>query len=179
MKLFEKYKTLSPEKLLSLLTKTEKELEDLERSYESITCEETGKPQTLYQMIRGEPFIYDIPNPDEKIHTYGEYWKVYQEVVWQELMDLAEVVRTGSKRNQKKSSLMRLIIMLSLRGYLSVRDYSELLGRNPNSLRRDYLTPLVRDGLLILAYPTKPTHALQGYKSNIFKLRADLSKYDE
>ncbi|MGM1068230.1 RNA-binding domain-containing protein [Enterobacter bugandensis] len=179
VKLFEKYKTLSPEKLLSLLTKTEKELEDLERSYESITCEETGKPQTLYQMIRGEPFIYDIPNPDEKIHTYGEYWKVYQEVVWQELMDLAEVVRTGSKRNQKKSSLMRLIIMLSLRGYLSVRDYSELLGRNPNSLRRDYLTPLVRDGLLILAYPTKPTHALQGYKSNIFKLRADLSKYDE
>ena len=73
---------------------------------------------------------------------------------------------------------MRVIVTLALRGYLTVRDFSELLGRNPNSLRRDYLAPLVKEKILTLAYPSTPTHAYQGYKSDISKLSIDLQKFD-
>ncbi|EGI6871030.1 hypothetical protein IGX89_002942 [Escherichia coli] len=177
--LYEKFEKMPSEHLESLLLENNNQLADLEKRYVDFVCDEDGKPQTLYQMICSKPFTYEIPNPDKEVTTYGEYWKVYQEVVWQELLDIAEPIRMGNKRKEKKSRLMGFIIMLSIRGYLSVRDYSELLGRNPNSLRRDYLTPLVKEGVLELAYPTKPTHALQGYKTNLFKMDADLSKYDE
>lgn len=50
-----------------------------------------------------------------------------------------------------------------LYGFLTLSDISSLLDRKPESLRRDYLTPMVKDGLLTLAFPHAPTHSKQGY----------------
>jgi len=155
------------------------QLAETEKFYEENICDENKKPKTFYQMITGELFSCEISEPKKEIKTQLDFLKVYQEVLWAELMSLSAPVRNGKKRGIKKSTIMKEIMILSIRGYLTVRDFSELLGRNPNSLRRDYLNPLVKDGILKLAYPTTPTHAFQGYKCSIFKLAVDLTKYDK
>ncbi|ORM94605.1 hypothetical protein [Pantoea cypripedii] len=155
------------------------QIKESEKYYEEHICDENKNPKTFYQMITGELFSCEIDNPEKEIKTYLEFLKVYQEVIWAELLALSAPIRNGKKRGVKKSVIMKEIMVLSIRGYLTVRDFSELLGRNPNSLRRDYLNPLVKDGILKLAYPTTPTHAFQGYKCSILKFASDLKKYDE
>ncbi len=141
-------------------------------------CNENGRPKTLYEMIKGKPFECEIDNPEDQVKTKADFLRLTQEIAWKELMDLSSDIREGSKRGVKKSTIMRVIVTIALRGYLTVRDFSELLGRNPNSLRRDYLAPLVKEKILTLAYPSTPTHAYQGYKSDISKLSIDLQKFD-
>ena len=47
--------------------------------------------------------------------------------------------------------------------YLTLQALAELLNRQPASLRNSYLTPMVRDKKLALAFPTTPTPRATNY----------------
>lgn len=59
---------------------------------------------------------------------------------------------------------MEEIILALCRGYyLTLPVLSQLLDRKPDPLRKRYLKPLVKQGRLTLAFPTRPTHPKQAY----------------
>lgn len=127
---------------------------------------ENGEIKTFFDVIMNKRFQYDIPDPTKEIKTYGEAKELEKKLRWAELMEISKPIREGSKRKVTKNEIVRMILIISARSFLTVRNFSELLGRNPKSLRRDYLVPLVKDEVLILAYPTTPTHQHQGYRLN-------------
>lgn len=49
--------------------------------------------------------------------------------------------------------------------YLMLSALAELVNRNPDGLRQQYLSRMVREGSMILAFPTKPTHEKQAYRA--------------
>lgn len=143
---------------------------------------ESGETKTFYEFIKGEKFKFNLPNPEELVPSFSDAKELQKEFRWAELMDISKDLREANKRKLKKSQVMSMILVLAMRNYLTMRDLSKLLDRHPKSLGRDYLSPLIKDGLLVLAYPTAPTHNNQGYRTNqfmLFQYPFDLKKYDE
>jgi predicted HTH transcriptional regulator len=68
-----------------------------------------------------------------------------------------------SKRKAPSELLMETILTVCREAYLTLPVLCELLDRQPDPLRKNYLKPLVESGKLMLAFPTKPTHPLQAY----------------
>ena len=86
--------------------------------------------------------------------------------LWQELLEIASPIRNGSYR-AKRNDIEKVIIQLcekSDQKYLGLADIAKLLGRNTDTLRKSYLSPMLKNQQLTLAYPTKPNHPNQGYK---------------
>lgn len=49
--------------------------------------------------------------------------------------------------------------------YLTLSVLAQLVERNSDGLRQQYLTRMVRAGSMVLAFPTKPTHEKQAYRA--------------
>lgn len=49
--------------------------------------------------------------------------------------------------------------------YVTRAVLARLLDRSPDALRQTHISPMVRSGLLQLAFPSKPTHEQQAYKT--------------
>lgn len=49
--------------------------------------------------------------------------------------------------------------------YVTLSCLAQLVNRDPDAFRQQYLKPLAKDGKLRLAFPTAPTHAKQAYRS--------------
>lgn len=79
----------------------------------------------------------------------------------EDLEKLATEPRTKGKL--KRDTMRNVLLNLCDRHYLTLQSLAELVDRQPNSLRNDYLTPMVRDGQLSLAFPQTPTHERQAY----------------
>lgn len=60
-------------------------------------------------------------------------------------------------------TMKQLIGALCKRHYIPVSVLEELLGRKSQSLRQNYLKPMISDGVLQMAFPHKPNSPLQGY----------------
>ncbi|HHR5849196.1 TPA: RNA-binding domain-containing protein [Providencia alcalifaciens] len=156
--------------------------DDLQSTLEKKFTNADGKIKTFYEFIKNEMFVFELPNPTGTISMLSEAKELLKEFRWAELMEISKPIREANKRKLKKSQTMSMILLLSMRSFLTVRDLSNLLGRHPKSLRRDFLAPLIKDGLLRLAYPTSPTHSDQGYRTEqpmLFEYPFDLTKYDE
>ncbi len=67
------------------------------------------------------------------------------------------------KQRLDPAVMEKLILDLCRNRWLSRRQLSDLLQRNPDSLRSRFLTPMVGHGLLQLRYPDKPNRADQAY----------------
>jgi len=48
---------------------------------------------------------------------------------------------------------------------VALSSLAELVNRDPDALRQQYLKPLTKEGALRLAFPTAPTHAKQAYRT--------------
>ena len=86
--------------------------------------------------------------------------------LWQELLEIASQIRDGAYR-AKRNDIEEVIIKLcekSDQKHLGLADIAKLLGRNTDTLRKNYLSPMLKTQQLMLAYPTKPNHPNQGYK---------------
>ena len=59
--------------------------------------------------------------------------------------------------------MKQLISALCKGHYIPVSVLEVLLGRKPQSLRQNYLKPMVTDGVLKMAFPHTPNSPLQGY----------------
>jgi hypothetical protein len=49
--------------------------------------------------------------------------------------------------------------------YVTRAVLARLLDRSPDALRQTHISPMVRSGMLQLAFPSKPTHEQQAYKT--------------
>lgn len=60
---------------------------------------------------------------------------------------------------------MSIILQITQHHYLTSNLLAELLSRKTSTLRKRYLSKLVKDGYLTLAYPNTPTHKNQAYRT--------------
>lgn len=67
-------------------------------------------------------------------------------------------------RIKDKGELQRIILEICSKRYISLTVLSQLLNRSSDSLRKHYLNPMVKNGILVRAYETKPNHPNQAYK---------------
>lgn len=79
----------------------------------------------------------------------------------QRLEKLASMPREKKKMNRE--AFEEVVLAVCEGHYLTLQALSELLNRQPASLRNGYLSQMVRDKKLILAFPTTPTHERQAY----------------
>lgn len=85
------------------------------------------------------------------------------EVFRQQLNALGARAREQHRLDTKTMEL--LITELCREHYISVSVLEMLLDRKPQSLRQNYLKPMVSDGRLKMAFPHKPNSPKQGYTS--------------
>jgi ATP-dependent DNA helicase RecG len=67
------------------------------------------------------------------------------------------------KKAVERTVLMDVLLKLCARQYITLRCLAALVSRNPESLRDSYLTGLVKEKKLELAFPTTPNHERQAY----------------
>jgi predicted HTH transcriptional regulator len=67
------------------------------------------------------------------------------------------------KKKLDRENLEAAVLAVCEGHYLTLNALAELLNRKPASLRNEYLTPMVRQKTLSLAFPTTPTHERQAY----------------
>ena len=81
----------------------------------------------------------------------------------QELEARADLPRRKERLNPDE---MMAVILAVCRGrYLRLNVLAELVNRNPNSLRRNYLDELVKTHRIRRAFPGTPTHEMQSYRT--------------
>lgn len=80
---------------------------------------------------------------------------------WLEAM--AALPRT--KKKLPRAQLRDVLMEICRDQFVCLRALAELVGRKPNALRNEYLTPMVRESVMALAFPKTPTHELQAYRS--------------
>ena len=71
--------------------------------------------------------------------------------------------RTSRKLDSEE--MQRTILSVCRDHYITGTCLAELLQRNGDSLRKQHLKPLLQSGRLRLAFPTKPTHQMQAYRT--------------
>ncbi len=84
---------------------------------------------------------------------------------WIALQEIAKPVK-GKIRKVGKEAVIKAILEICENRYISISDLSELLDMKVDTLRKNYLTPLVREEKLKLAYPTEKNHPKQAYSKN-------------
>ncbi|WP_421187411.1 ATP-binding protein [Aeromonas enteropelogenes] len=99
------------------------------------------------------------------LEKYSHFKRTVESVAWGLIIAEVERYNLIPKREITKEMTRALISNICNFGFLTLTDISNLLGRKPASLRRDYLTPMIKDGVLYLAFPHAPTHPQQGYKT--------------
>lgn len=72
-------------------------------------------------------------------------------------------VRAREQRRLDIDTMKMLIKDLCRGHYISVAVLEVLLDRKPQSLRQNYLKPMVSEGVLKMAFPHKPNSPMQGY----------------
>jgi ATP-dependent DNA helicase RecG len=78
-----------------------------------------------------------------------------------ELEAIAEEPRTKAKLNRE--AMIFVILALCRRHFVTLRCLAGLVNREPESLRNYYLSGLVKERRLALAFPTTPNHERQAY----------------
>jgi ATP-dependent DNA helicase RecG len=67
------------------------------------------------------------------------------------------------KKRLPPEEMIKIILTICRDKYLTYSEIAEKVGRNPRSLRNQYLTPMVRRGQLWLKYPSSPNRTDQAY----------------
>ncbi|MFT4940999.1 MAG: ATP-dependent DNA helicase RecG [Paraglaciecola sp.] len=85
---------------------------------------------------------------------------------WQALEKIALSAK-GKGRSISKDTIYQVIIQLCNKRFITLTNLSVLLDKKSDTLRKNYLNPLVAEEKLRLAYPTKRNHPKQAYTTNI------------
>ncbi|MCG7932638.1 MAG: putative DNA binding domain-containing protein [Candidatus Thiodiazotropha lotti] len=72
----------------------------------------------------------------------------------------------ASKKKTPKTLVESTILQLCQAKPLTLEELSQLLHRSVDSIRKDYLQPMIRDKRLRYRYPTSPQHPEQAYITN-------------
>lgn len=79
------------------------------------------------------------------------------------LQQLAEEPQQKQKLSRQR--MEEVILSLCRDHFMTLSVLAELVCRNPDALRQQYLSRMVRAGKMTLAFPTKPTHERQAYRA--------------
>ncbi len=90
-----------------------------------------------------------------------------------ELLAIAQPVRQHRRSSPERTR--QTILALCQGRYLSVRQLAELLSRSGRTLQDSFLSPMLKEGLLELRYPDKPTRRDQAYRTRDLKAGGDAS----
>lgn len=93
--------------------------------------------------------------------SYSENNSSYKAEDEKALMSIAASI--ASKVRAPAQEVRKVIIELCSGRFLTVESLSSLLKRNPAGIRNQYLTPMVREGILRLRYPEAPNRPDQAY----------------
>lgn len=85
----------------------------------------------------------------------------YQQV----LFDIACDAR--QKQRMAKDTMQSLIVKLCAEHFMTLNALAVVLNRKPDAVRQQYLSAMVKSGVLVLAFPQTPTHEKQAYTSRI------------
>ena len=85
----------------------------------------------------------------------------YQQV----LFDIACDAR--QKQRMAKDTMQSLIVQLCAEHFMTLNALAVVLNRKPDAVRQQYLSAMVKSGVLVLAFPQTPTHEKQAYTSRI------------
>lgn len=96
----------------------------------------------------------DVPVVDDLAHLSLDFLD--------KLVSIGEQPRKGRIRSNE---MEQVILALCKGQYLAISVLSTLLNRNPDALRQQHIRRLVQANKLVLAFPTKPTHEKQAYKT--------------
>jgi len=83
----------------------------------------------------------------------------------QRLDALAAEPRSKGKISREK--MIGVVLALCADHFITLRCLAELVNRKPNTLRDQYLTGLVQERKLSLAFPIMPTHERQAYCASL------------
>ena len=108
-----------------------------------------GQPRGGQLSVSSEPTPGSSEQYDLDSEQYGR------------LMSIAAAVREKGRAN--KVLVKETILQLCTEQYLSLRTLAELLGREPDSIRNHYITPMLREGVLQARFPEHPNHPQQAY----------------
>ncbi len=102
-----------------------------------------------------------------------DYLEILDSQFHAELALLAQELRqapTGSVQSSKqkrpgRARMEQIILAVCSDHYVMLSALAQLLCRNPDGLRQQYLSSLVSTGRMVLAFPKKPTHEKQAYRT--------------
>ncbi|MBF0503426.1 MAG: putative DNA binding domain-containing protein [Candidatus Riflebacteria bacterium] len=75
-------------------------------------------------------------------------------------------IETRTKARVERKTLITILLRLCSQHFITLRSLAGLVDRKPETLREQYLTKLVRERKLLLAFPTTPTHERQAYHTS-------------
>jgi ATP-dependent DNA helicase RecG len=78
----------------------------------------------------------------------------------------AEASEVRARKRVPKEELARMILLVCRDVPLTLREISEILNRRPGTLLNHYLTTLVCNKDIELAYPDRPNHPKQRYRTS-------------
>jgi Predicted transcriptional regulator containing an HTH domain and an uncharacterized domain shared with the mammalian protein Schlafen len=82
------------------------------------------------------------------------------------LKTLEQIAEEPRQKERLASGRMEQIVTALCRDhFVTLSALAVLVNRHPNGLRQQYLSKMVRDGRVLLAFPTKPTHERQAYRA--------------
>lgn len=113
-----------------------------------------------------------LPQPDEDGYWHSEQLALpvindlatLSPALLQRLEQLA--VEPRSRKKLKREMMEQVIMAVCAGHFITLQALAELLQRQPVSLRNEYLSPMVREKRLNLAFPATPTHERQAYCAN-------------
>ncbi|MHB9330624.1 RNA-binding domain-containing protein [Phytobacter ursingii] len=96
-----------------------------------------------------------LPIIDNVLNLTPEYQQV--------LFDLACDAR--QKQRMAREAMQQLIVKLCAEHFMTLNALAVVLNRKPDAVRQQYLSVMVKSGVLLLAFPQTPTHEKQAYTS--------------
>lgn len=79
---------------------------------------------------------------------------------------LAAIADEPQAKQKLPKDRMRLVILELCRGhFMTLSVIAQLVNRNPDALRQQYLNEMVRNRQIVMAFPSKRTHERQAYRS--------------
>lgn len=113
-----------------------------------------------------------LPQPDDDGYWHSDHLSLpvisnlaaLSPTLRQQLEQLAAEPR--SRKKLKREAMEQVILAVCNGHFMTLQALAELVQRQSVSLRNEYLSPMVREKRLNLAFPATPTHERQAYCTN-------------
>jgi len=116
-----------------------------------------------------------LPSNSEYLPSSSEHLPDDSEQIsWKKLEDIAAPVRT--RRKVPRTEVEAVIVQLCSLRFLSLQELEKLLGRQRDSLRNNYINPMLERNLLTMEIKDNRNHPRQRYGAKNLPAEPQLEK---